>query len=531
MKEFNVEGLCLPELHYMVDIEEQLLAIEKLVSRRKYFTINRGRQYGKTTILHALKRKLDEEYCVFLLSFEGIGADAFSSSATFCKHLFKLFYDTIEFGEVTGIPDEITEQLYDLSREDAKPTTLQTFTDFVVKICKQVEKPVVLIVDEVDAASNNDLFITFLGRLRDMYLRRMTRPTFHSVILAGVYDVKNLKEKIRPEDKRVTNSPWNIAAQFDVDMSLSKKGILEMLSEYEADHQTGMDINEMSSLIYDYTSGYPFLVSRLCKLLDEEVAESDEFEHKSLAWTKKGFLVALRVILTEQNTLFESLTGKLIDFPGLNKMIYRLLFSGMQMGYNIDNPATSIAEMFGFIKNKNHIAVISNRIFETRLYNRYLSTDEMESNDIYEASLREKSQFIINGHLNMRRILERFVVHFNDLYGDCDEIFLEEDGRKYFLLFIKSIINGIGNYYVEARTRSMGKTDVIVDYGGEQYIIEMKIWRGNEYHTRGEQQLVGYLDDYRVDKGYMLSFNFNKKKQIGVQDIVIGDKLIVEAVV
>lgn len=72
---------------------------------------------------------------------------------------------------------------------------------------------------------------------------------------------------------------------------------------------------------------------------------------------------------------------------------------------------------------------------------------------------------------------------------------------------------------------------MIVDYGGKQYIIEMKIWRGNEYHTRGEQQLVGYLDDYRVDKGYMLSFNFNKKKQIGVQDIVVGDKLIVEAVV
>ena len=401
MKEFNVEGLCLPELHYMVDIEEQLLAIEKLVSRRKYFTINRGRQYGKTTTLHALKRKLDEEYCVFLLSFEGIGADAFSTSASFCKHLYKLFYDAIEFGEVTDIPDEITDLLHDLSREDAKPTSLQTFTDIVVKICKQVEKPVVFIVDEVDGASNNDLFITFLGRLRDMYLRRMTRPTFHSVILAGVYDIKNLKKKIRSEDKHVTNSPWNIAAQFDVDMSLSKEGIFGMLNEYEADHQTGMDIDEMSSLIYDYTSGYPFLVSRICKLPDETVIVSDEFSHKSHVWTKEGFLAALRIILTEKNTLFESLTGKLIDFPELNKMIYRLLFSGMQMEYNIYNPAVSIASMFGFIKNKNHIAVIYNRIFESVLYNYYLSVEEMKSNDIYEASVREKSQFIVDSHLNM----------------------------------------------------------------------------------------------------------------------------------
>lgn len=29
----------------------------------------------------------------------------------------------------------------------------------------------------------------------------------------------------------------------------------------------------------------------------------------------------------------------------------------------------------------------------------------------------------------------------------------------------------------------------------------------------------------------MLSFNFNKKKEIGVKEIVLGDKLIVEAVV
>ena len=46
-----------------------------------------------------------------------------------------------------------------------------------------------------------------------------------------------------------------------------------------------------------------------------------------------------------------------------------------------------------------------------------------------------------------------------------------------------------------------------------------------------EEQLVGYLDYFGLKKGYMLSFNFNKNKTIGVNDVVIGDKLIVEAVV
>ena len=70
-----------------------------------------------------------------------------------------------------------------------------------------------------------------------------------------------------------------------------------------------------------------------------------------------------------------------------------------------------------------------------------------------------------------------------------------------------------------------------MDYLGEQFIIELKIWHGEEYNERGEQQLTDYLDYYHKDKGYMLSFNFNKKKEIGVKEIHIGDKTIVEAVV
>ncbi len=72
---------------------------------------------------------------------------------------------------------------------------------------------------------------------------------------------------------------------------------------------------------------------------------------------------------------------------------------------------------------------------------------------------------------------------------------------------------------------------MIVDYLGEQFVIELKIYRGNAYHTRGERQLMDYLDYYHLDVGYMLSFSFNKMKEIGVRDIEVGDKILVEAVV
>ncbi len=92
-------------------------------------------------------------------------------------------------------------------------------------------------------------------------------------------------------------------------------------------------------------------------------------------------------------------------------------------------------------------------------------------------------------------------------------------------------LNGSGNYYLEAQTRDERRTDVIVDYLGEQFIVELKIWHGDEYNERGEQQLVDYLNYYHKNKGYMLSFNFNQKKEVGVKTITVGDKIVVEAVV
>ena len=45
-------------------------------------------------------------------------------------------------------------------------------------------------------------------------------------ILVGVCDIKNLKRKLRPDEEHKDNSPWNIAADFDIDMSFTSKRTL-----------------------------------------------------------------------------------------------------------------------------------------------------------------------------------------------------------------------------------------------------------------------------------------------------------------
>lgn len=531
-RRFNVTGACIPEMHYMVNLDGRLAEIKALIDNGEYFTINRARQYGKTTVLRRLNQYLKSDYYVVLMDFQTFGAEEFTNENTFALAFAEEFLQILKqtgFSELEEMKEAIKD-LEDCIKYAPNNFRLRKLFLKLNYICFTFDKPIVLMIDEVDSASNNQVFLDFLAQFRAYYLNRDVRPTFQSVILAGVYDIKNLKRKLRSEEQHKTNSPWNIAADFNVDMSFSVADISTMLNEYEQDNVTGMNIKEVSKMIYDNTSGYPYLVSRICKIVDEYFIKNSQMD-KSVAWTKAGILEAVKILLSEKNTLFESLINKINDYPELREVLYSLLFIGRQMVYNPDHEAIHIATMFGFIKNKNGTVVIANRIFETRLYNLFLTTSKMQSTDMYKMALQDKNQFIQHGHLNMELVLEKFVQHFHDIYGDRNATFLEEDGRRFFLLFLRPIINGTGNYYIEAETRNMERTDVIVDYKGEQFIIELKIWHGKSYHERGEKQLMEYLDYYHIDKGYMLSFNFNKNKHIGVNKIHLGEKVIIEAIV
>ena len=97
MKEFNTTAVCIPSKHYMVDISERVKEIKKMVDAGKYFTINRARQYGKTTTLRALQLALSGNYLVLSLSFELISNDGFQTEGNFVQAFSRLLLDRYEF--------------------------------------------------------------------------------------------------------------------------------------------------------------------------------------------------------------------------------------------------------------------------------------------------------------------------------------------------------------------------------------------------------------------------------------------------
>ena len=529
MKRFNTTAVCIPSKHYMVDISDKVEQIKKLVDDGKYFTINRARQYGKTTTLAALKKILCNYYTVISLDFQSIDADVFKNGSTFAQGFSRLILDLHEF-EGVPVPGNTLESFEKLNTDDPDKIKMDDLFRIIKRWIKVSEMPIVLIIDEVDSATNNQVFLDFLAQLRDGYISRDTDgvPAFKSVILAGVTDVKHLKSKIRPEDEKKENSPWNIATDFNVDMSLSEGGIKGMLDEYEEDHHTGMDTGAIAKSIREYTNGYPYLVSRICQLIDEQVSKTMTLNK---AWAHEGIDEAVKLILAESNTLFQSLTKNLNNYPELKCAIRSILMEGTRLTYNAQQNEITQMQMYGLIRNDHNTVRISNRIFETMLYNLFLSDEELKSNVFAREGELAKNQFITDGKLNVRLIMERFIVTYTQVCGPLEERFKEKDGREQFLLYLKPIINGTGNYYIEAQTRDQRRTDVIIDYLGKQYIIELKIWRGERYNAEGEQQISEYLDYWNLDTGYMLSFNFNKDKEQGVKRVEVGDKVLYEGTV
>jgi hypothetical protein len=365
-------------------------------------------------------------------------------------------------------------------------------------------------IDEVDNASDNRIFVKFLNMLREKYIARRNGKdyTFHSVILAGVYNIKNIKLKMINEglytptetETKVYNSPWNIAVDFEVDMSFSPAETATMLNEYEADHGTGMDITAISEEIYRYTSGYPFLVSRICQHIDTKLNKN---------WTIDGINEAVKMLLEEANTLFDDMFKNIRNYEKLRGFLYELLFMGKEITFNIDDEIINLGHMFGFLKNVNGKTRVSNKIFETRMYNYFVSQNEIESKINQNAGIT-KYEVLKGGRFDMELCLRKFAEHYNELFSKKDIEFLERHGRLLFLSYLKPLINGDGFYHVESEINDF-RMDIVVDYKREQFIVELKVWRGEKYEEMAYKQLANYLSIKNADTGYLLTFDFRKE--------------------
>jgi len=118
--------------------------------------------------------------------------------------------------------------------------------------------------------------------------------------------------------------------------------------------------------------------------------------------------------------------------------------------------------------------------------------------------VEDEEGIIVNGKFNMQICLEKFSKYYHEYYSDKDIKFIKEHSRYFFIFFISSVLNGHGFVHLESQTTNYRRRDIIVNYLGQQFIIELKIWRGDKAHDQALTQLFGYMSKKSLNEGYFL---------------------------
>ena len=78
----------------------------------------------------------------------------------------------------------------------------------------------------------------------------------------------------------------------------------------------------------------------------------------------------------------------------------------------------------------------------------------------------------------------------------------ESVGRHLLLAYLDQFVKDIGGFmHIEVQT-GRGRMDIIITHNQRKYIIETKIWRGENRYQVGKRQLTAYLRAEGVTEGY-----------------------------
>lgn len=120
---------------------------------------------------------------------------------------------------------------------------------------------------------------------------------------------------------------------------------------------------------------------------------------------------------------------------------------------------------------------------------------------------------VTDGRFDMELCLRKFAQYYAEIFNEYDAKFIEREGRLLFLSYLRPLINGQGFYHIESQLTDYRRMDLVVDYGSEQFIIELKLWKGEAVHEKAYEQLAGYLESKGMDTGYLLTFDFRKTRE------------------
>jgi hypothetical protein len=497
MRFFNTEGpvnctdhYCLPPL-IRVDLDDILA----LIAQKKYFLLHAPRQTGKTSCLLALADYLNQQgdYLAVYANIEAAQAlreDVAQAMAVMVTDIAR--WASLLAGDQTA-PMLAREVLADTPHAGALGA-------FLTRWCQTLEKPLVLMLDEVDALVG-DTLIALLRQLRAGY---PTRPAAfpQSLILCGVRDLQDYRIHASSEKTAITGgSAFNIKAKSLRLGDFVQSEVAALLLEHTA--ETGQVFTEPAlELVWDLTAGQPWLVNALAY---ETTWEMREGRDRSRPITAEMIQQAKENLIMQRVTHLDQLADKLRE-PRVRRVVEAILVGGEQPTDVPPDDITYVRDL-GLIKTAGQLT-IANPIYQEVIPRELTYSTQL--------TISQQPAWYIDadGRLNLAKLLAAF----QQFFREHSEVWLERydyrEAGPHLLLqaFLQRIVNGGGRV---DREYGLGRrrTDLCVVWpypgGVQRSVIELKLLHGSLERTLAEglEQTWRYADATGAEEAHLVIFD------------------------
>lgn len=478
-----------------------------LIRQKRYFVLHAPRQTGKTSCMLALRNYLNAsgEYLAVYANVEGGQA-----SRNDVQSVIKSTIDILAEQFRGILKDDLPLNIRDGVQQIGKDTMLAVY---LRRLSESIAKPIVLIIDEIDALVGDSL-VSVLRQLRAGYADR-PEAFPQTIILCGVRDVRDYRIVLSNQDVITGGSAFNIKAESLRLGNFSKNEIHELYMQHTS--ETGQRFDEACfPLIWDATEGQPWLVNALAR---EATWGMKENRDRSIVITPDIMYRAQENLIYRRDTHIDILIDKLNE-PRVKRVIEPILANSEEADDGIlPNDDVLYAQDLGLIKvEKGKPRRIANGI--------YREVIPRELTWSTQNFLPQQPQWYQNEDTSIN--MEKLLIDFQQFFRENSDSWIgkfdyKEAGPQLLLqCFLQRIVNG-GGYIDREYGLGRGRTDLLIRkpltdrYGGpvQRIVLELKIKRYSMERTiqEGLSQTANYMDEAgNVSEGHFIIFDQSRTK-------------------
>ena len=478
-----------------------------LISRQRYFVLHAPRQTGKTTCMLALRDYLNKQgdYVAVYANVEGGQA-----SRNDKKEVIDATVDIIASEACLVLNNEKAMQVRDSVEKMATDNKLSLFLQ---RMAQLMDKPLVLIIDEIDALVGDSL-VSVLRQIRAGYANR-PKAFPQSIILCGVRDVRDYRIVLSNQDIVTGGSAFNIKAMSLRLGNFSKEEIHELYMQHA--RETGQQWTEdCFPMVWNATEGQPWLVNALGNEVTWEMKENRD---RNVTITPEMIYRAQERIIYRRDTHIDILIDKLKE-PRVKRVIEPMLANKEEPDENrmTDDDIQYVKDMGLVTKERGKPLRVANAIYREIIPRELTASTQQQ---LLQDPLWYQRH---DGSIDMEKLLMDFQQFFrqnaDSWIGKFD--YAEAGPQLLLQAFLQRIVNG-GGYIDREYGLGRKRTDLLIrkpltaHYGGpvQRIVLELKLKRGDmdTLIEKGLEQTYQYMDTVgSVDEGHLIIFDRTQEK-------------------